>query len=65
MSILFLLVPITLLFLSIAIWAFFWSVNNGQYDDLESPAQSILIDDDNDLDPYHTQAQKPSDSDEN
>lgn len=34
-----------------AISFFFWNVNNGQYDDLESPAHHILFDDDDDLIP--------------
>jgi len=51
MSIVFLLIPIAIILAGIAIWAFFWSVNSGQYDDLESPAHSILYDDDEDLIP--------------
>lgn len=51
MSIVILLIPIAIILVSIAIWAFFWSVNSGQFDDLESPAHSILYDDDDDLIP--------------
>ncbi|EAR61687.1 cbb3-type cytochrome oxidase assembly protein CcoS [Neptuniibacter caesariensis] len=51
MDIIFLLIPIAIVLAGFAIWAFFWSVNNGQYDDLESPAHSILYDDDEDLIP--------------
>jgi cbb3-type cytochrome oxidase maturation protein len=29
-----------------AVAAFFWAVRNGQFDDLESPAWRILMDDD-------------------
>jgi len=32
--------------LGCAIAAFFWAVRNGQFDDLESPAWRILLDDD-------------------
>lgn len=46
MEILFLLIPIALLLVALAFWAFYWSVNDGQFDDLESPAHSILYDDD-------------------
>ncbi len=46
MDILYLLIPIAIIFVGCALWAFFWSVNSGQYDDLESPAHSILFDDD-------------------
>jgi len=51
MDILYLLIPIALIFVACALWAFFWSVNSGQYDDMESPAHSILFDDDDNLIP--------------
>lgn len=51
MDIIFLLIPIAIILASCAVWAFFWSVNSGQYEDLESPAHSILYDDDDDLIP--------------
>lgn len=46
MSILFLLIPLGMLLLGFAVWAFFWAVGNGQFDDLESPGWSILTDED-------------------
>ncbi len=46
MTILFLLVPLGVLFLGVAIWAFVWAVRSGQFDDLEGPAHRILMDDD-------------------
>lgn len=46
MNILYLLIPITLLVMGVAIWAFIWAVRNGQFDDLEGPAHRILMDDD-------------------
>ncbi len=50
MSILYLLIPLTLVLLSLAIWAFFWAVKNDQFEDLEGPAHRILFDEDeNDL----------------
>lgn len=51
MDIIFLLIPIAIILAGCGIWAFFWSVNTGQYEDLESPAHSILYDDDEDLIP--------------
>jgi cbb3-type cytochrome oxidase maturation protein len=51
MDIIFLLIPIAIILASCAVWAFFWSVNSGQYEDLESPAHSILYDDDDHLIP--------------
>lgn len=46
MNILFLLIPLSIVLLSLAIWAFFWAVKNDQFEDLEGPAYSILFDDD-------------------
>jgi len=46
MSILYLLIPLALVILGIAIWAFMWAVRSGQFDDLEGPAHRILMDDD-------------------
>lgn len=51
MNILYLLIPIAIILAGLAIWGFFWSVNSGQYDDLDSPAHSILYDDDEHLIP--------------
>ncbi len=51
MDIIYLLIPIAIILASCAVAAFFWSVNNGQYDDLESPAHSILFEDDDALIP--------------
>lgn len=46
MNILLLLIPISLVLLGIAIWAFVWAVRRGQFDDLDTPALDILTDDD-------------------
>ena len=46
MSILYILIPLALLILGGAVWAFFWAVGNGQFDDLDTPAMRILMDDD-------------------
>lgn len=51
MDIIYLLIPIAIILASVAIWAFFWSVKQGQFDDLESPAHRILYDDDDALIP--------------
>lgn len=50
MTILYLLIPLSLILLGLAVWAFFWAVKNDQFEDLEGPAHRILFDeDDNDL----------------
>ncbi len=46
MNILYLLIPLALLILGAAVWAFFWAVGSGQFDDLDTPAMRILLDDD-------------------
>jgi len=46
MTILYLLIPLALILMGIAVAAFIWSVRNGQFDDLEGPAHRILLDDD-------------------
>lgn len=46
MSILLVLVPLSLILVGFALWAFFWAVGNGQFDDLESPGWDVLSDHD-------------------
>ena len=46
MSILYLLIPLAVVLMAVAIGFFVWSVRSGQYDDLEGPAHRILMDDD-------------------
>ena len=46
MNIIFILIPLGLILLIVAVAAFFWAVRSGQYDDLESPAWRIILDDD-------------------
>ncbi len=46
MEILYLLIPISLIFVVIIAWVFIWSVKSGQYEDMEGPAHRILMDDD-------------------
>lgn len=46
MIILLLLIPLSLMLLVVAIWAFVWAVKRGQFDDLDTPAIDILRDGD-------------------
>ncbi len=46
MAIVFVLIPISLVLVGLACWAFFWAVGSGQFDELEAPAWEILTDDD-------------------
>lgn len=46
MTILYLLIPLGLILLTLAVGAFFWATRSGQFDDLDSPAWSVVLDDD-------------------
>jgi cbb3-type cytochrome oxidase maturation protein len=46
MDSLYLLIPVALIFCIIIIKLLFWSINSGQYDDLDNEASRILFDDD-------------------
>jgi len=46
MVVFYILTPVALLLAGLGLAAFFWSVRSGQYDDVETPAIRILIDDD-------------------
>lgn len=54
MDILLLLLPVSLFLLAVGGGLFWWTVRSGQYDDLDSPAQRILFDDDDDMIPKDT-----------
>lgn len=45
MSILFLLIPLAIIFLIMAVAFFFWAIKRGQYDDMQSQALRVVIDD--------------------
>jgi cbb3-type cytochrome oxidase maturation protein len=46
MESLFILIPLSLLLVGLLAWILNWSVKSGQFDDLDGPGQSILMDDD-------------------
>ena len=46
LNILYILIPLALLLLGAAVWAFFWAVGSGQFDDLDTPAIRVVMDDD-------------------
>jgi cbb3-type cytochrome oxidase maturation protein len=45
-QILLLLIPLGLALVALALWAFFWAVGDGQFDDLDSPGWSVVDDED-------------------
>ncbi|MEP0354952.1 MAG: cbb3-type cytochrome oxidase assembly protein CcoS [Paraglaciecola sp.] len=60
MSIIYVLIPIAILLVCIAVLVFFWAVKSNQFDDLERHGSSILFDDDL---PKHKQNPPPSNLD--
>jgi cbb3-type cytochrome oxidase maturation protein len=56
MEILYLLVPLAVIFAGGIVWAFLWSIRSGQFDDLEGPAHRILMDED---EPPRRQSENP------
>lgn len=46
MKIIYVLIPLSLMLLGLAVWAFFWAVKNDQFEDLDTPALDILDDED-------------------
>jgi len=46
MSVVFVLVPVTLVIAGAAVATYVWAVRRGQFDDLETPAMRMLHDDD-------------------
>ncbi|MCC5809440.1 MAG: cbb3-type cytochrome oxidase assembly protein CcoS [Ectothiorhodospiraceae bacterium] len=48
MTIVYISIPISLILVALGVWAFFWAVRSGQYDDLDTPAYSVLLDEETD-----------------
>jgi cbb3-type cytochrome oxidase maturation protein len=46
MGVMFILLPVALLFAAVAVGVFVWAARAGQFDDLETPSIRILHDDD-------------------
>ncbi len=46
MNIIYILIPLGLVVLAVAVFAFFWAVRAGQFDDMDTPAWSVVLDDD-------------------
>ena len=61
MDILYLLIPLGMVFLAMVIGAFLWAVKSGQYEDLEGPAHRILMDDDDPMIPRPERREQPDD----
>lgn len=46
MSVIYVLIPLAVIIVAIAVGVFFWAVKSNQFDDLERQGYSILFDDD-------------------
>jgi cbb3-type cytochrome oxidase maturation protein len=46
MTMLYVLIPLAVVLLGVAVWALLWAIKNGQFDDLESHGWSVVLDDD-------------------
>ncbi len=51
MIVLYLLVPLAIVLAAVGVTAFLWAVRNGQFDDVETPALRVLIDEENEPHP--------------
>lgn len=56
MEAIYLLIPLAAVLVAIIVVGFLWAVRSGQFDDLEGPAYSILMDDDDDQVPTKPRA---------
>ncbi len=48
MTILYIIIPVAIILVSFFVYIFLWAVKSEQFDDLETPAHKMLIDDWND-----------------
>ena len=61
MTILYLLIPLAVGLMGVAIAFFLWTVRTGQYDDLEGAAHRILMDDDDPKIPQNVRSKREAD----
>lgn len=57
MSIIYVLIPIAMVFVSLAIGVFFWAIKSDQYEDLDREGINILFDEDLEIPPTDTEHQ--------
>lgn len=58
MEVMWLVLPLALAIAGLAVFVFAWAVRAGQFDDLDTPASRVLLDDDGDA-PRSSGAQPP------
>ena len=59
MRMLYVLIPLALMLLAVAVWAFFWAIRSGQFDDLDSQGWSVVLDEDRKVDPEDRERGEP------
>ncbi|MCP4046696.1 MAG: cbb3-type cytochrome oxidase assembly protein CcoS [Gammaproteobacteria bacterium] len=64
MSILYILIPLAVMLLGVAVWALLWAIKNGQFDDLESHGWSVVLDDDQKPPPLDDEIANNTDSED-
>ncbi|HKJ17047.1 MAG TPA: cbb3-type cytochrome oxidase assembly protein CcoS [Xanthomonadales bacterium] len=55
MSIIYLMIPLGIIFAGLAVWALIWAIRSGQFDELESHGWSVVLDDDTKPPPVETE----------
>jgi cbb3-type cytochrome oxidase maturation protein len=58
MESLYLLIPMSLVVIAVVVMILYWAVKGGQFEDLEGPGHSILMDDD--VSPNHVVDKSPT-----
>ena len=58
LSALFFQLGLSVVFIGLAAGGILWAIKSGQYDDLDGPAQRILMDDDDPMIPFNQHKQK-------
>ena len=56
MTVIYVLIPLSILMAGGFLWAFFWAVRSGQFDDTCTPSMRVLLDD---PDPISQPSEKP------
>ena len=61
MDMIYLLIPMALMLLGVAVWALIWAIRSGQFEDLDSQGWSVVLDDD-EKPPAYRDTQKENES---
>ncbi len=59
MTIVYILIPVSLVLVGLGVFAFFWAVRTGQFDELDAAAWEILVDDRNESGASSAQPRSP------